>query len=611
MAEPYDALPLGSYIRLLELHDPRDTSDDGFLGTFKAVSLDESVPRYTAISYTWDKPATHASTLRISNGQTLPLSQTVTELFRMFHRRHPQNSSCSSADHQQVPEQGRWRRWGRRDSSSSNNNKTNSPFYLWIDTLWIDQTNRTERASQVAQMGRVYSSAEQVLVWLAQDTPESRAAFAFMASKQRLRWPDDWDALLLSGGDGSFMEGLNLMLPLLARPWFRRVWVIQEVALNARVHLAWRRRLGRHRNVPLQRQQEGRGEVKNKNGAEGQEEEEDPGVRGLWNATQVLEIRDRYLRQGPVRYELLLQAAFYFEATDARDAVFAFRGIADAGRMPVLLPLYTVDMGQEPECSDAIADIYRRTAEALLCHGPSLYLLSLGGLGRPRARQLPTWVPDYRHLVYVAPFMSCDAAGWCTGSKPEVQPRLVAPDRLKVQVIPFDTVESVCTPFDSSSVSGQQRAMADFAALGNTLPKDSRTGSWRKDLTRHMTFGLNIDDQPAGPEYGGYFLEWREWLDSSTSDANLEPIRHNKFHRAISPRIDDWVAFGTKQDRFCIGPPEVEVGDLLCGVPGCRMPLLLRPKPGDGDDERHPDSTQYYSLVSWCYVSDMMRIRDS
>ena len=38
--------------------------------------------------------------------------------------------------------------------------------FLWVDALCIDQSHNTERGQQVSQMGRVYSNAKDVLMWL-------------------------------------------------------------------------------------------------------------------------------------------------------------------------------------------------------------------------------------------------------------------------------------------------------------------------------------------------------------------------------------------------------------------------------------------------------------
>ncbi|KAH7385518.1 heterokaryon incompatibility protein-domain-containing protein [Phaeosphaeria sp. MPI-PUGE-AT-0046c] len=46
--------------------------------------------------------------------------------------------------------------------------------YLWIDALCIDQSSTSERNHQVQQMGRIYSNAESVLVWLGDDPTVTR-----------------------------------------------------------------------------------------------------------------------------------------------------------------------------------------------------------------------------------------------------------------------------------------------------------------------------------------------------------------------------------------------------------------------------------------------------
>jgi hypothetical protein len=59
--------------------------------------------------------------------------------------------------------------------------------------------------------------------------------------------------------------------------------------------------------------------------------------------TRLIFIRDEFQDSGAVRYEILLQAAFHWQATDRRDMIFAFRGIADKDR-PVPEPDYTVSV---------------------------------------------------------------------------------------------------------------------------------------------------------------------------------------------------------------------------------------------------------------------------
>jgi hypothetical protein len=54
---------------------------------------------------------------------------------------------------------------------------------LWIDALCIDQDNYTERSHQVQQMGSIYSHAQEVLVWLGNDSATAKI-FADLSHQQ-------------------------------------------------------------------------------------------------------------------------------------------------------------------------------------------------------------------------------------------------------------------------------------------------------------------------------------------------------------------------------------------------------------------------------------------
>jgi hypothetical protein len=51
---------------------------------------------------------------------------------------------------------------------------------LWIDAICIDQANRKERECQVQLMGRLYTSARRVLVWLGDEIQDTGLAFELM-----------------------------------------------------------------------------------------------------------------------------------------------------------------------------------------------------------------------------------------------------------------------------------------------------------------------------------------------------------------------------------------------------------------------------------------------
>lgn len=53
-----------------------------------------------------------------------------------------------------------------------------------------------------------------------------------------------------------------------------------------------------------------------------------------------------------------------------------------------------------------------------------------------------------------------------------------------------------------------------------------------------LILGLDIDDEPAGPEYLKYFHDWVTWLELSSSQDDLENIKANPYQRTLGMRID-------------------------------------------------------------------------
>ncbi|RYO19167.1 hypothetical protein AA0111_g10544 [Alternaria arborescens] len=118
---------------------------------------------------------------------------------------------------------------------------------IWVDAICIDQNNMRERGHQVQQMCKIYSQAEEVVVWLGEATQETDV---LMGSLQQLenhssiygykrshwdlsQWTTFW-LLDSKGPDVQLRKGLNL---LLSRPWFRRVWILQEIANAKRANI--------------------------------------------------------------------------------------------------------------------------------------------------------------------------------------------------------------------------------------------------------------------------------------------------------------------------------------------------------------------------------------
>ncbi|PVH68357.1 HET-domain-containing protein, partial [Cadophora sp. DSE1049] len=96
---------------------------------------------------------------------------------------------------------------------SFRNNKV-VPGLLWVDAICINQQDSLERNHQVALMARLYRQAEKVHIWMG---PETKHTATFIMN-----------AIHLADVESGSIHGL---LDLLARPWWSRLWVVQEAAL--------------------------------------------------------------------------------------------------------------------------------------------------------------------------------------------------------------------------------------------------------------------------------------------------------------------------------------------------------------------------------------------
>ncbi|KAK6825601.1 heterokaryon incompatibility protein-domain-containing protein [Apiospora arundinis] len=157
------------------------------------LSESEGIP-YEALSYTWGAQPTDNSPCILLDGQKFPVT---TNLFDALNALR-----LCSLDR-----------------------------LLWVDALCINQRDHREKGHQVGQMGSVYWNADTVLVWL---EPSSDDIDDLMTLPNL---EASWSATVAQLEDARkvvYKRHASAFAQVLARSaWFKRVWIIQEVA-NAR-----------------------------------------------------------------------------------------------------------------------------------------------------------------------------------------------------------------------------------------------------------------------------------------------------------------------------------------------------------------------------------------
>jgi hypothetical protein len=204
----YSALPgpETKTIRLIELF-PSESNDEADIRIVTASLLDPERPIYEAVSYCWGDPSDPLP-LRCSDGSLIWVTQSLHGAVRRFQRQRQTR-------------------------------------ILWADAICINQSDTDEKSWQVAMMGAIYSSAERVLIWLGEQAERSEVLEDFvprllLAKAVMEEKNDDRQYNQISAADmqeygiptmSSYGYGYFALRQVTERPWFRRVWIVQEVVL--------------------------------------------------------------------------------------------------------------------------------------------------------------------------------------------------------------------------------------------------------------------------------------------------------------------------------------------------------------------------------------------
>ncbi|KAF5557155.1 heterokaryon incompatibility protein het-6 [Fusarium phyllophilum] len=341
LAQPYPGPPLASpsHIRLISLRP----GTDGAIYCELMVLYIDSAPTYEALSYTWgDSSITETITMTTQGFETMQQFSITSNCFSALKRLRYEDK----------------------------------PRVLWIDALAIDQSNLDERNHQVSLMSKIYSQAAGVIVYLGESADDSDLAIEFIMECYD---PSPDNTSLSFPKSDTLMDALqNFFL----RPWFTRVWVIQEVFLSS------------DKTVYC------------------------GGIEIPWSA---MENFKHYLVNARLQFRLPYvvskaskspaaedAASFMFyalldsrhcEATDPRDKIYSLLPIIHShNRALDLIPRY----------QDSPAKVYTDCALSILpsCGWSLLYAVQ----GNSRTENLPSWVPDWnvqpqRHIIGTDAFM--------------------------------------------------------------------------------------------------------------------------------------------------------------------------------------------------------------
>lgn len=284
----YQRLTFQDSIRLLEL-------DKGLPGSPVSGSLREtrlpedldSSPEYTALSYTWGSPEDVCPQPIWIDGQPMQVRNNLMAALQAL-RHHDESMT------------------------------------LWIDAICINQCDIPEKNHQVASMARIYRAAEAVKIWLGPDGEGSAMAMAYVRDMSR--------TLTRSTTSSSYSSSpvqdpplpsdatVGAFHALMARSYWTRAWIIQEVILGKEIDLhcgprvvEWETMVEAYKSLP------------HSSGSSSQSQRASP-ARNLMLRRETAMQPDRPLQEQTL--ERLIRVHQHSECADRRDRVFALLSLA-------------------------------------------------------------------------------------------------------------------------------------------------------------------------------------------------------------------------------------------------------------------------------------------
>lgn len=426
---------------------------------------------------------------------------------------------------------------------------------LWIDAISINQWDLFERSWQVPRMARIYSYAQEVIVWLGGPThsliqsldlidqltlAESKDRFQFIWNKNQHL--------------ASHLEDLVRL------PWWSRIWVVQEVmsAKSAKICVG--------HDV---REWSGFAHVILRIGALVDEQRQSPEFKAVYQFVGLVQkIRDVEV---PTVQQSLLELAQTFRhrfATDPRDKIYGLMGMSAEAFKNGFFADYSI----------SIAQCYVSFAKNTIIQDQDLYVFSLGEYHGDRKLNLPSWCTDWTiDAVQPLPLWQKIAS---KGSAET--PTFSASGNTKVDMVPcpdprvlslkgfvIDEIVTLGDPSDNTSIWG---TIASWTTLA---PAEETDAFVRVIFAGHLTIENHIQSQTiiSALKTGSLALPF--------SSKILDVASHRRF-------------IITQKGHLGLGPNASKYGDLVCVLFGAAVPFVIRVVSG------------YSFLIGQAYVDTAM-----
>lgn len=450
-----------------------------------------------------------------------------------------------------------------------------SHIVLWADAICIDQTNLAERGHQVEQMPKVYGAAEEVVAWLGEADDNSDAAMDYIATcgsrKNKIAKKSDATRLTFE-----IQAALN---KLWSRAYWTRAWVVQELASARRSRKRCTFRCGNWtvsynvlrnfmtsflRNVLF------------------------TGSDAVLKPKRMLTLSSSASHMPFL--EVLWESAL-LQSTDPRDRIYGIRGISPQFYRDTIKADYSLEFPRL--CSKFMTHHIKkeRSLNILCCFAKF-----------PSPSRYPSWSCDLRNRTSgISPF-----AYWASGERSaaaSIINGILHAKGIRISVVenmsgPYH-IPPLCPPsgiypclFTSPLALNDMKNIAK-TALQSRYPEENE--DIREDRFWHMVAGGQHNSWGAG---GSQFQApcqevWSRCSLPEISAFGVTWEARRNFECIFEPMLDRCF-FTTVDHHIGLGPPDLQIGDVVCVLYGCSLCIILR----------HIDAG--YNFVGAAYVDGAM-----
>jgi hypothetical protein len=531
----------------------------------------------------------------------------------------------------------------------------NKAIMLWVDAICINQKDNKEKAQQIRRLPEIFQTATSTYAFLDDENGIDAAIEMLMQVRAKAacdekskhetlkpgsarsdlenhsecetsssesiesdddtssedepysedwpselpRLPSSWKQRSIPHLDDPIWTSVMALFNL---PWFRRVWIIQEIVGATHVKIVCGKWIIDWNDLHLAMEIVDR---------EFQLSDDDfPQLKSSWEPFLSLAAQ-REWEARRVRFSLilLLEKFRYAESTLSRDRFFALLGLASDGN----------DEAFEPDYDSPLEAILLKFARVWVRQGRGMQLLARAGLSHQSAR-FPSWIPDWTVKRSSSLHDSSESGVSFAASTSTSQIKCV-PDRdeLLVEGYEVDVIKNISM---SSNVEQEWEtyfkeidSMVDSAVLGHV-----------RDSSEHLKWSVPIAGAlypkaavPGDIDLHSSYTALRSYINSSLKGKAKEASglsgngsacsvvhamsasslqkKSESYIAALQDTLHGWRFVITKRGYVGVVPNMTQIGDTVAIFDGGQVPFIV---------QKSVTSPGAFRLVGECYIHGIM-----